>query len=108
MNSTDELLLQADTAQLFGVLQLLADVAAESDEETKGKLINVLTELHKFVEIHNTRTRDLVTFRDKIEVARAEFSKVSHERDRYKNLFEDTQKQLHKLMSDEIDKDLGF
>ena len=61
MKIEDDLLLQADLKVLYWVLGDVAEKAKEDND-----FIKVLLQLEQFVEIHKTRTNDMVTYRDTI------------------------------------------
>ena len=110
MTNADDLLLRADLETLYGVLSRLADYAKVKEEK---ELIQLLLHLEKFVEIHKTRTRDMVTYRETIEKARDEYRSLHLKYKGTKEQLDATQKVLHKIMNDEFktgddDKDLGF
>ena len=108
MKNTDDLLLRADLETLYGVLSRLAEYAKGKEEK---ELIQLLLHLEKFVEIHKTRTRDMVTYRDTIEKARDEYRSLHLKYKGTKEQLDTTQKVLHSIMNeklDENDKDLGF
>ena len=108
MKNTDDLLLRADLETLYGVLSRLAEYAKVKEEK---ELIQLLLHLEKFVEIHKTRTRDMVTYRDTIEKARDEYRSLHLKYKGTKEQLDATQKVLHNIMNeklDEDDKDLGF
>lgn len=108
MKNTDDLLLRADLETLYGVLSRLAEYAKGKEEK---ELVQLLLHLEKFVEIHKTRTSDMVTYRDTIEKARDEYRSLHLKYKGTKEQLDATQKVLHNIMNeklDEDDKDLGF
>ena len=108
MKNTDDLLLRADLETLYGVLSRLAEYAKVKEEK---ELIQLLLHLEKFVEIHKTRTRDMVTYRETIEKARDEYRSLHLKYKGTKEQLDATQKVLHKIMNEKLeedDKDLGF
>ena len=100
MKTTDDLLLNADLQVLWGLQSKLADYS-KGKEDTD--LIRILLELEKFVEIHKTRTRDMITYRDTIDRAREEYRSLNQKYRGTQELLDNTQKMLHKVMNEKLD-----
>ena len=108
MKEADDLLLRADLQVLYGLLGMLAEYSKGKEDK---ELIRVLLELEKFVEIHKTRTRDMVTYRTTIEKARNEYRSLSLKYKGTKEQLETTQRVLNNVMNTKMesdDKDFGF
>lgn len=102
MKIEDDLLIQADLSTLYWVLGEVANKVKEDND-----FIKVLLELEQFVEIHKTRTRDMVTYRDTIKKAREEYRSLNQ---RYKGMKEQlstTQDMLSKVMNEKMDEDVN-
>jgi len=101
MKIEDDLLLQADLKVLFWVLGEVAEKAKEDND-----FIKVLLQLEQFVEIHKTRTNDMVTYRDTIEKARNEYRSLRLKYDGTKELLSTTKTMLDKVMNDKLEKNV--
>lgn len=100
MKTTDDLLLNADLQVLWGLQSILADYGKDKEDT---ELIRILLELEKFVEIHKTRTRDMITYRDTIDRAREEYRSLNQKYRGTQELLDNTQKMLHKVMNEKLD-----
>lgn len=98
MKIEDDLLLQADLKVLYWVLGEVAEKAKEDND-----FIKVLLQLEQFVEIHKTRTNDMVTYRDTIEKARNEYRSLRLKYDGTKELLSTTKTMLDKVMNDKLE-----
>lgn len=105
MSIKDDLLLRADLDTLYGALGMLAEKCKEDND-----LVKVLLHFEQFVEIHKTRTRDMVTYRDTIEKARNEYRSLKLKYDGTKEALKHTRDMLNKVMNQKIDEnvDNGF
>jgi hypothetical protein len=103
MNIKDDLLIKADLDVLYWVLGKVADKVKEDND-----FIKVLLQLEQFVEIHKTRTRDMVTYRDTIERAREEYRSLSLKYKGTSELLSETQSLLRKVMNEKMDDDVDF
>jgi hypothetical protein len=103
MNIKDDLLIKADLDVLYWVLDKVADKVKEDND-----FIKVLLQLEQFVEIHKTRTRDMVTYRDTIERAREEYRSLSLKYKGTSELLSETQSLLRKVMNEKMDDDVDF
>lgn len=101
MNIEDDLLLQADLKVLYWVLGEVAEKAKEDND-----FIKVLLQLEQFVEIHKTRTNDMVTYRDTIEKARNEYRSLRLKYDGTKELLSTTKAMLDKVMNDKLEENV--
>jgi hypothetical protein len=101
MKIEDDLLLQADLKVLFWVLGEVAEKAKEDND-----FIKVLLQLEQFVEIHKTRTNDMVTYRDTIEKARNEYRSLRLKYDGTKELLSTTKTMLDKVMNDKLEENV--
>ena len=101
MKIEDDLLLQADLKVLFWVLGEVAEKAKEDND-----FIKVLLQLEQFVEIHKTRTNDMVTYRDTIEKARNEYRSLRLKYDGTKELLNTTKTMLDKVMNDKLEENV--
>jgi hypothetical protein len=97
MNIEDDLLFKADLNTLYWVLGQVAEKAKEDNE-----FIKVLLQLEQFVEIHKTRTRDMVTYRDTIEKARNEYRSLKLRYDGTVELLELKTKMLEQVMNEKL------
>lgn len=102
MSIEDDLLIQADLSTLYWVLGEVANKAKEDNE-----FIKVLLELEQFVEIHKTRTRDMVTYRDTIEKAREKYRSLSQKYKGTQELLSTTRDMLTKVMNEKMDEDVN-
>lgn len=98
MKIEDDLLIQADLNTLYWVLGEVANKAKEDND-----FIKVLLELEQFVEIHKTRTRDMVTYRDTIKKARDEYRSLNLKYKGTKELLDTTRDMLSKVMNEKTD-----
>ena len=101
MKIEDDLLLQADLKVLYWVLGEVAEKAKEDND-----FIKVLLQLEQFVEIHKTRTNDMVTYRDTIEKARNEYRSLRLKYDGTKELLNTTKTMLDKVMNDKLEENV--
>jgi len=101
MNIADDLLLKADLDILYWVLGEVAEKVKEDND-----FIKVLLQLEQFVEIHKTRTNDMVTYRDTIERARSEYRSLKLKYDGTQEMLKQTRSMLHKVMNDKLDEDV--
>ncbi len=101
MKIEDELLIQADLKVLYWVLGEVAEKAKEDND-----FIKVLLQLEQFVEIHKTRTNDMVTYRDTIEKARNEYRSLRLKYDGTKELLSTTKTMLNKVMNDKLEENV--
>ena len=101
MSIKDDLLLRADLDTLYGALGMLSEKCKEDNE-----LIKVLLHFEQFVEIHKTRTRDMVTYRDTIEKARNEYRSLKLKYDGTKEALKHTRDMLNKVMNQKIDENV--
>jgi len=101
MKIEDELLIQADLKVLYWVLGEVAEKAKEDND-----FIKVLLQLEQFVEIHKTRTNDMVTYRDTIEKARNEYRSLRLKYDGTKELLDTTKTMLDKVMNDKLEENV--
>lgn len=101
MKIEDDLLLQADLKVLYWVLGEVAEKAKEDND-----FIKVLLQLEQFVEIHKTRTNDMVTYRDTIEKARNEYRSLRLKYDGTKELLGTTKTMLDKVMNDKLEENV--
>ena len=102
MSIKDDLLISADLDNLYWVLGQLAEKAKEDDD-----FIKVLLQLEHFVEIHKTRTRDMVTYRDTIERARNEFRSLKLKYDGTVDALNLKTKVLSQVMNEKMDEDVN-
>ena len=110
MKNTDDLLMRADLDTLYGLLSKLSEKAKEDRE-----MLPILLKLEEFVEIHKTRTRDMVTYRDTINKAREEYRSLYLKYTGTKETLEVTKKVLNEVMNAKMEgneredtDDLGF
>lgn len=101
MRIEDDLLIQADLRVLYWVLGEVAEKAKEDND-----FIKVLLQLEQFVEIHKTRTNDMVTYRDTIEKARNEYRSLRLKYDGTKELLDTTKTMLDKVMNDKLEENV--
>ena len=101
MNIADDLLLKADLDILYWVLGEVAEKVKEDND-----FIKVLLQLEQFVEIHKTRTNDMVTYRDTIERARNEYRSLKLKYDGTKEMLTQTRSMLHKVMNEKLEEDV--
>jgi len=101
MKIEDDLLIQADLKVLYWVLGEVAEKAKEDND-----FIKVLLQLEQFVEIHKTRTNDMVTYRDTIEKARNEYRSLRLKYDGTKELLNTTKTMLDKVMNDKLEENV--
>lgn len=101
MRIEDDLLIQADLKVLYWVLGEVAEKAKEDND-----FIKVLLQLEQFVEIHKTRTNDMVTYRDTIEKARNEYRSLRLKYDGTKELLDTTKTMLDKVMNDKLEENV--
>jgi len=101
MRIEDDLLIQADLKVLYWVLGEVAEKAKEDND-----FIKVLLQLEQFVEIHKTRTNDMVTYRDTIEKARNEYRSLRLKYDGTKELLSTTKTMLDKVMNDKLEENV--
>lgn len=102
MSIKDDLLISADLDNLYWVLGQLAEKAKEDND-----LIKVLLQLEQFVEIHKTRTRDMVTYRDTIERARNEYRSLKLKYDGTVDALNLKTKVLSQVMNEKMDEDVN-
>ena len=102
MKIEDDILIQADLKVLYWVLDKVAEKVKEDKE-----FIQVLLQLEQFVEIHKTRTNDMVTYRDTIERARSEYRSLKLKYDGAKEHLAETRELLNKIMNDKLDNDVN-
>lgn len=102
MSIKDDLLISADLSNLYWVLGELAEKAKEDND-----LIKVLLQLEQFVEIHKTRTRDMVTYRDTIERARNEYRSLKLRYDGTVEALNLKTKILSQVMNEKMDEDVN-
>lgn len=107
MKETDDLIMKADLLTLFGLLSKLADYSQGKEDK---ELIRILLSLDEFVEIHKTRTRDMIVYRDTIKRARDEYRSLKLKYTGLEELLAVTKDTLHKVMNEKIntDADYGF
>jgi hypothetical protein len=105
MKIADDLLLSADLKVLYWVLGEVANKAKEDND-----FIKVLLQLEQFVEIHKTRTNDMVTYRDTIEKAREEYRSLSLKYKGTKDALAQTREVLNRVMNEKMNADVdnGF
>ena len=103
MKVADDLLQSADLKVLYWVLGEVANKAKEDDD-----FIKVLLQLEQFVEIHKTRTNDMVTYRDTIEKARNEYRSLKLRYDGLSEQLAQTRELLHKVMNEKMQDDVDF
>lgn len=101
MSAKDDLLIQADFSTLYGALGMLSEKCKEDNE-----LIKVLLLFEQFVEIHKTRTRDMITYRDTIEKARNEYRNLQLKYKGTKEALDATRQMLNNVMNEKIDEDV--
>ena len=102
MKIEDDILIQADLKVLYWVLDKVAEKVKEDKE-----FVQVLLQLEQFVEIHKTRTKDMVTYRDTIKKARNEYRGLKLKYDGAKEHLAETRELLNKIMSDKLDNDVN-
>lgn len=95
--------MKADVDILYYVLGEVAEKAKEDNE-----FIKVLLKLEQFVEIHKTRTRDMVTYRDTIEKAREEYRSLSLKYRGLEELYQQTRSTLTEVINRKIEEDVDF
>lgn len=109
MKKADDLLLRADLDILYWVLGEVAKKVKEDND-----FVKVLLQLEQFVEIHKTRTNDMITYRDTIEKAREEYQSIYLKYKGTKEALESTRKILNEVMNTKMESnekdtdDLGF
>ena len=101
MNIADDLLLKADLDILYWVLGEVAEKVKEDND-----FIKVLLQLEQFVEIHKTRTNEMVTYRDTIERARNEYRSLKLKYEGTKEMLTQTRSMLHKVMNEKLEQDV--
>lgn len=102
MSIEDDLLIQADLSTLYWVLGEVANKVKEDND-----FIKVLLELEQFVEIHKTRTRDMVTYRDTIKKAREEYRSLNQKYKGTQELLSTTRDMLTKVMNEKMEEDVN-
>lgn len=102
MSIKDDLLITADLDTLYWVLGEVANKAKEDDD-----FIKVLLQLEQFVEIHKTRTRDMVTYRDTIERARNEYRSLKLRYDGTVEALDLKTKLLSQVMNEKMNEDVN-
>lgn len=103
MKIADDLLLNADLQVLYWVLGEVSKKVKEDND-----FVKVLLQLEQFVEIHKTRTNDMVTYRDTIERARSEYRSLSLKYTGTAELLKETQGLLRKVMNEKMNDDVDF
>lgn len=103
MKIADDLLLNADLQVLYWVLGEVSKKVKEDNE-----FIKVLLQLEQFVEIHKTRTNDMVTYRDTIERARSEYRSLKLKYDGTSEALKHTRDMLNRVMNERIENDVDF
>lgn len=95
----EELIYAADTDVL---LHILSELTKQFSTNPTKEQVKLLLELDKFVGIHRTRTHEVVTLKDKIEVARDEYRKIRAERDYYKKVSDEAHDRLQAFMQNNL------
>lgn len=103
MKIADDLLMSADLKVLYWVLGEIANKAKEDND-----LVKVLLQLEQFVEIHKVRTNDMVTYRDKIEIAREEYRSLSQKYKGMQELLKQNRELLSKVMNEKMNEDVDY
>lgn len=76
MRQADSLIVKADLNLLYGILSEFVEIA-KLFEDSK-EMVSLLQKLDRFVSIHETRCNDLLTLKEKVDTARAEYQSLSH------------------------------
>lgn len=97
MRSADELLYSADLSVLYSILSKTIEILGDSIH--KKEVAKYLLELEKFTHIHETRTNDLLLYKEKIETARTEYTSMRFQRDGYKQKYEELLERYNKVLS---------
>ena len=100
MESADKLLYKADLSVLYDALNKLTEMSEKYFDQKE--VAHMVIAFDKFVRIHETRTDDLLVYKEKINKARAEYSSMKMQRDGWKEKYELQNKILNNLMDNSI------
>jgi len=100
MESADNLLYKADLSVLYDALNKLTKMSEPYFDKKEVALM--VFAFDKFVRIHETRTDDLILYKNKINTARNEYASMKMQRDGWREKYELQNKILNNLMDNSI------
>ena len=100
MRGVDELLYRADLSVLYDAINKLTKMSEKHFD--KKEVAHMVFAFDKFVRIHETRTDDLLFYKEKINKARSEYASMKMQRDGWKEKYELQNEILTNLMNNSI------
>lgn len=102
MNLHDEIILASDLQRLYQIEADLAELSLSLIPEQREVLAKVISKLETFSDIHKVRTQDMLTFRDKIKIARDEYGSLQRKYTATTELLNTKQEVINKLLNEKI------
>lgn len=99
---SDRLMYAADLELLYDALNLLTEAYNEGELDNPQRAVQIVQKFERFASIHEVRTNDLITLKEKVEKARTEYRSLKLRYDGLEQRF----KQKDTLLQQVIDSKL--
>jgi|11BtaG_2_1085332.scaffolds.fasta_scaffold00968_10 DNA-binding protein H-NS len=99
---SDRLMYAADLELLYDALNLLTEAYNEGELDNPQRAVRIVQKFERFASIHEVRTNDLITLKEKVEKARTEYRSLKLRYDGLEQRF----KQKDTLLQQVIDSKL--
>lgn len=103
MELGDRLIYSADYELLYDAMNDLIEAHQKLELDDPYRVVRIVHKFERFVSIHEVRTGDLVTLKEKVEKARTEYRALKLKYDGMKERYEDTRELLNKVLNEKMD-----
>ena len=102
MDITDQLIYSNDYALLYSAMNDLIEAQQNLELDDPSRVARIVHKFERFVSIHEVRTQDLVTLKEKVETARTEYRSLKLKYDGMKDRYESTKELLNTCLNERI------
>ncbi len=103
MDLGDRLMYAADYELLYDAMNDLIVASQNLELDDPKRVARILYKFERFVSIHEVRTGDLVTLKQKVEKARTEYRSLKLKYEGMKDRYEETRKVLNTVLNEKMD-----
>lgn len=101
-NLSDTLLYAADLDVLYNAMNELLSAHSEGELDDPIRVARIVNKFERFVSIHEVRTNDLITLKEKVEKARTEYRSLKLKYDGLKERIEQKDKLLQQVIDSKL------
>lgn len=102
MELGDRLIYSADYELLYDAMNDLIEAHQKLELDDPHRVVRIVHKFERFVSIHEVRTGDLVTLKEKVEKARTEYRALKLKYEGMKERYEETRKLLNKVLNEKM------